>query len=310
MRKYCLMGGREEVHLITQISGRTNIWAFEICKTLPLALASGGWVVFLCTSVAPRWLARFVPDAVQLHSSQQLQLFQSFKYAAVFNFKHPTMAQFSSQKWMPLSKDLRGLRGAAGGGSHREQEKQRLAALLLASPISACLKLNDGSEGWNKACWDKYDFYFLHMRKGTLPCSQWCDSLWQKKTHQATACLLVWWLRCCPPPSLPYFTPEPTWQTLSWSILKLFLVSFWYQPQGNGITKAKAVWYVALTAMPSLVAPKSGAECASSLIYKFSLLLPKRVSVFVPEWKRKRQTPNQTNKPKKIRGKKKKGSKC
>lgn len=132
-----------------------------------------------------------------------------------------------------------------------------------------------------------------------MTCNEWCDSLWQKKTHQATACLLVQWLCCCPPPSLPYFASEPTWQTLHRSILKLFLLSFWYQPQGSGVTRAKAVRFVALPAVPSLVTPKSEhtqrtscAKCGSNLIRELSQLLPKWVSAFVPVWgekKRKRK---------------------
>lgn len=118
----------------------------------------------------------------------------------------------------------------------------------------------------------------------------------RKKPHQATACLLVQWLCCCPPPSLPYFAPEPTWQTLHRSILKLFLVSFWYQPQGSGVTRAKAVRFVAVPAVPSLVAPKSEhtqrtscAKYGSNLIRELSQLLPKWVSAFVPAWGEKKK---------------------
>lgn len=238
------------MHLIAQISARTNIQTFEMYKSPPLALAGGGWRVSLCTWVALRWWALFVLVAGQLQSPQQLELFLSSKAAPVFDLWYPTTAWFSSQRKddpgerSPLSRRpkrwSRRRRRRRGRGREVEVGSPAPCQLHLGS-FEALNNLDNSSEGWNKRWQGKlietnmiflpFLFFFLHMRKGRL----WlavsgvthCD---RKNPHQATACLLVRWLRCCPPPSLPYFAPEPTWQTLCWSILKLFLVSFWYRP--------------------------------------------------------------------------------
>lgn len=109
-----------------------------------------------------------------------------------------------------------------------------------------------------------------------------------EKTPQPTVCLLPQWLRCCLRPSLPCFAPEPTRQTSWQTILKLCLVSFLYQPRVSGITRAMALCFAALPAVPSPVPQQSeqtqstpGAKCGSILSLELFELLPVGVSALV-----------------------------
>lgn len=91
------------------------------------------------------------------------------------------------------------------------------------------MTLESGIKGGKESLLKQIRFFFFFL----FSLSTWekadCSLQWvvwvteTEKTHQATACLLVQWLCCCPPPSLACFAP--TWQTL---YADLFLNCFWF----------------------------------------------------------------------------------
>lgn len=164
-----------------------------------------------------------------------------------------------------------------------------------------------------RPCGKKYEFPFFspspHERSQAATYNEWCESLRQKKTHQATACLLVQWLCCCPPPSLPCFAPEPTWQALC---ADLFLNCFWFlcgtscRGAQSREQRQDVRWLCQLCPAPHIL---SGTKYRGSLIHQISQLLPKRVCIcpWVRGGKKKQQKnqkKNPNNKQTKTRKKK------
>lgn len=145
-----------------------------------------------------------------------------------------------------------------------------------------------------------------HAERWSLTCSAQRDSLQQKKTSQATACLLVQRLPFGPPPSLPYFAPEPMWQILRRSILKSFLVSFWYWPWGRVHHWSRLTFCHPAQPGPHEWRDARRASRADGTWVQpapRALPAPPKVGVYVPPWASWRRE-------KKKKKKKKQGSKC
>lgn len=184
----------------------------------------------------------------------------------------------------------------------------------LFKAVEALNNLNDSGE-WNKRWKGElvetnkiflfFSFFPLHMREGRLQLTMSGVSHWDRKNPPSHS-LFARAMAVLLPSSIPCLFCSHMADIICWSILKLFLVSLWHQLQGRGVTRANARCWVALPALPSLVAPQPGTKYGGSLIHQISQLLPKRVrlylSAFVPGWgEKKSQTKIQRKKKERKR---------